>query len=285
VGPSVWRGAYSSASPSRRAAVTPNPLVPRRPPSLDSKQFGLNRWPKGSAPGLARGRGGCDMKKTLQSLTIVVAALTLVPDGSLASRGSLGEPHELDELSRHAPAGAEVECSSEDLVEYEGELIAYDAEALVHPEFASRLERFDEVVAAVATEVYGRPPSLLDHYSAFSCRRASSSGRVSEHVFGTALDVGAFVFPELPEEAPSPPGMPAELRDGFRITVVSHFHPETDSKVDRHHALFFDRLMRALEERDDIFRGMIGPPAAGHDDHLHLDAGPWRYQRYELPFG
>jgi hypothetical protein len=36
-------------------------------------------------------------------------------------------------------------------------------------------------------------------------------------------------------------------------------------------------LTQRLRDRDDIFRCMFGPGHGGHDNHLHLDAAPWRY--------
>jgi hypothetical protein len=195
-------------------------------------------------------------------------------------------PHALDDVRRRLPEGEAVDCEAVTLIEYGGTHIEYNREGEVHPEFAKRLERFEEVVVDVALEVYGRAPVRLEQRSLFRCRRTTSgSGRVSEHAFGNAIDVAAFDFPELPEGADAPPDLPEELRDGFRIDVGTHFHPATDSAIDLRHAQFFHRLMEQLEARPDIFRGMIGPPDAGHETVLHLDAGPWRYQRYDLPFG
>jgi hypothetical protein len=63
--------------------------------------------------------------------------------------------------------------------------------------------------------------------------------------------------------------------------VVRH-HPAagsaaTDAVALKHHE-FFRALETALRQ-SDVFRGMLGPADPRHTTHLHLDMGPWPYER------
>jgi hypothetical protein len=224
-----------------------------------------------------------------RTTSLLAVLLVLVLATANASCGVLEgvssrEQHVLDDVSRRVPAGERVDCSEVPLVPYGGTHIRYSRRTRVHPAFQTRLERFEEVAVEVATRVYGRPPDRLMHYGGFSCRRVRGRAeRMSEHALGNALDVAGFRFPRLARDAEVPEGLPNALRRGFEIDVGRDFLPARDSEVARRHAEFFRELMRELEHRDDVFRGMIGPPARGHRNHLHLDTGRWRYQRYRLP--
>jgi hypothetical protein len=223
------------------------------------------------------------MRSTFLAALAVAATITPGLGCGLADLLSPAEPYALDPLSRRVPAGQPLDCRAGELVSYGGTHLTYHRRTRVHPAFAERLARFEQLAVEVATEVYGRAPSRLYHYGAYSCRRVRGRAeRLSEHAFGNALDVAGFRFGRLPRDAEAPQGLPDALRRSFELDVEGDFHARRDSPVARHHAEFFRRLMEALEERDDIFRGMIGPPARGHHNHLHLDTGRWRYQRYRL---
>jgi hypothetical protein len=155
--------------------------------------------------------------------------------------------------------------------------------ASVHRAFVERLARFELVVAEVAVEVYGRPPKVLHHAGGYMCR-TSWRGRLSEHAFGNALDLGGFTFGAIAkgdlarlhergvELAPSE-------RRSFRIGVGETWRAAGDTNAKR----FFTLLLERVRARDDVFRGMIGPPDPAHTTHLHLDAGPWAFSRYVPP--
>jgi hypothetical protein len=94
------------------------------------------------------------------------------------------------------------------------------------------------------------------------------SGRYSEHAFGNALDLEGFSF------SAGDDGQPA-----VRVRVREAWSEDGSSDAKR----FFARLLARLEDRDDVFRAIVGPPAESHEDHLHLDMGPWSYSRYASP--
>lgn len=154
------------------------------------------------------------------------------------------------------------------LVDYDGDVVPYHRPLEVNPFFRERLQQFEIVVHEVAVEVYGRPPAAIRHFGAYNCRRVRGKPKLSEHAFGNALDVSGFEFePDPRGKGPAP--------QGFRISLLEHWRAR--SGVERHHAHFLRRLAEELARRPDIFRGMLGPGAPGHDDHFHFDVGPYRY--------
>jgi hypothetical protein len=171
----------------------------------------------------------------------------------------------LDEESRKAPRQGKLDCPVVQLVDYAGDRVAYHKPVRTNPFFRERLQRFEEVVHEVAIEVYDRPPQSIRHFGVYNCRRVRGKAKFSEHAFGNAIDVGGFEFG--PGDGP--------LRDGFRVSVLDHWDARTGEG--RLHSRFLYRLADALSQRPDIFRGMLGPGAAGHDDHYHFDMGPYRY--------
>lgn len=172
----------------------------------------------------------------------------------------------LDARDRSAPKNGTLRCSPGELVTYRGVGIPYSAPAQVHPSFTARLERFEGIASEVGVEVYGRAPTTLHHGGAYSCR-TMPSGRYSEHAFGNALDLEGFSFAA------------ADGRPALRIHVREAWRNDGSADAKR----FFARLLERLEERDDVFRAIVGPPAETHEDHLHLDMGPWAYSRYAPP--
>lgn len=172
----------------------------------------------------------------------------------------------LDARDRSAPAGR-AQCASEDLVAYRGVDIRYAAPAMVHPAFTAHLGRFERIAREVAIEVYGRAPKTLHHAGAYACR-TMPSGRYSEHAFGNAIDLEGFSF------AAEGKGRPA-----FRVHVADAWREGGSPEAKR----FFTRLLERLDERDDVFRAIVGPPDPSHREHLHFDMGPWSYSRYARP--
>jgi hypothetical protein len=187
-----------------------------------------------------------------------------------------GDAYALDGVERWIPEGQRVSCARDGLVSYRGDVIRYAGSVLVNPAFRERLGRFEQVVAEVARETYGREPVRIRHYGAFSCRPTRNRSRLtSEHALGNALDVVGFDFGPATKAKPLIAGAPRELRGSFQVRVGRHWAATKGTGAV--HARFLATLTARLRERDDIFRSMFGPGHGGHDDHLHLDVSPWRY--------
>jgi hypothetical protein len=187
-----------------------------------------------------------------------------------------GDAYALDAVERWIPAGQRVTCAREGLVSYRGEVIRYSGSVLINPAFRERLARFEQVVAEVARETYGREPVRIRHYGAFSCRPTRKRARLtSEHALGNALDVVGFDFGPATKAKPLTDGLARELRGSFQVRVARHWSAAKGTAAV--HARFLAVLTERLRARDDIFRSMFGPGHGGHDDHLHLDVSPWRY--------
>jgi hypothetical protein len=190
-----------------------------------------------------------------------------------------GDPYELDQLDRFRDDGSKVECDREGLVSYRGTAVRYYGSVLVNEAFRARLQRFEEVAAAAATEVYGRAPSRIRHMGAFSCRSSRNrSYRLSEHALGNAIDISGFDFAPLPKGGSLDPALPKQLKGAFQVRVARHWD-RSGSPATELHARFLRKLTDSLLERKDVFRGMIGPADPGHTDHFHFDVAPWRYVR------
>jgi hypothetical protein len=207
------------------------------------------------------------------------------PAESLFGRFSARSDHyELDDLDRSGPErGKRPACAHDAIVAYGGRTVHYEAPASVHRAFVERLARFEEVVAEVAVEVYGRAPKVLHHAGGYMCR-TSWRGRLSEHAFGNALDVGGFTFGAITKDdlahlRERGVELGASERRSFRIGVGDTWRANGGANAKR----FFALLLERVRARDDVFRGMIGPPDPAHTTHLHLDAGPWAFSRYEPP--
>ncbi len=210
-------------------------------------------------------------------------------DGEIASffplsRGELwarwnalrGDPYELDGVERRLEDGERATCDPKSMVSYRGSRLRYSGALTISEPFRERLERFEHVVAEVSLEVYGREPSRIRHYGAYSCRSTRNrSWIVSEHALGNALDVVGFDFGSAGKQQPLADGLPSTLKHPFQVRVARHWgKTEGNSAI---HARFLTLLTERLEARDDIFRCMFGPGHGGHDDHLHLDVAPYRY--------
>jgi hypothetical protein len=209
-----------------------------------------------------------------------LGALALAAGALLvAARAGADDPpaYPLDPLPREA-AGGPFRCPEVDRVLYRGESLRYDPPAFVHPSFHERLGRFEEVVRAVAIEVYGRPPRTVKNLGTYACRRMTTdAGWLSEHAFGNAIDVSGFDFDAAPRGAALPPGLPRGFRNGFEVRVLSHWSAKGGHGAV--HARFLRTLARRLAARDDVFRVLLGPAYPGHKSHFHFDVSPFRLVR------
>lgn len=187
-----------------------------------------------------------------------------------------GDAYELDSVDRRLDDGERAACDPKSMVSYRGSRLRYAGALTISEPFKARLERFEHVVAEVALEVYGREPSRIRHYGAYSCRSTRNrSWVVSEHALGNALDVVGFDFGSATKQQPLTDGLPVALKHPFQVRVGRHWGKSAGTSAI--HARFLELLTDRLRERDDVFRCMFGPGHGGHDDHLHLDVAPYRY--------
>lgn len=165
------------------------------------------------------------------------------------------DAYPLDDESRKMAGG---KCPLVQTVPYEGAVVPYHKPVHVNPFFRERLIQFEQVVYDTAIEVFDEPPVSIQHFGAHNCRKIRGKNKMSEHGLANAIDVSGFNF-----------------RD-FKIVVKRDWHGDGDTRR------FLHLLALRLTERPDIFRGMLAPDAAGHADHFHLDAGRYRYARFNV---
>jgi hypothetical protein len=139
--------------------------------------------------------------------------------------------------------------------------VTYSRPPRVRGTFALRLARFEELAQAQAQRVFGRPLERIEHAGTFVCRAIRNSGVASQHAFGNAIDVTAFV-----------------LRGGRRISVRRDF-VRGAAVPEKPAGLFLARLLEQTAA-EGLFRTMLTPDFdSAHAGHLHLDARPgfaWR---------
>lgn len=117
-------------------------------------------------------------------------------------------------------------------------------------------------VQPAAQARFGQPVVGLTQTGGYSCRGmvGSGSGKLSEHAFGNAIDIGGFRLAD---------GRVVKVRSGWR------------SPDEQERAFLRDTLADGCEE----FHTALGPGAPAHHDHFHLDLrnhgrtsqGPKRY--------
>ena len=155
------------------------------------------------------------------------------------SRGALwarwnalrGDPYELDGVERRLDEGERATCDSKSMVSYRGSRLRYAGALTISEPFKERLERFEHVVAEVAFEVYGREPSRIRHYGAYSCRSTRNrSWVVSEHALGDAVDVVCFDFSPATKKQPLTCGLPGALKHSFQIRAYRGLRAGPDSR-------------------------------------------------------
>lgn len=95
--------------------------------------------------------------------------------------------------------------------------------------------------------------NLMGHYSCRN-RNGAASGRLSEHAFGRAIDIGSF-----------------RLRDGSEISVLNDWGSRADGR----------QLREMHRGACGIFGTVLGPEAnAAHRNHFHFDTARYRSGSY-----
>ncbi len=208
-------------------------------------------------------------------LTALALALAAPPDDDLGT-------YPLDDFGRTVPVKGKMQCPDVPRQDYRGVTLHWSSPLSVHAAFATRLARFEALLAELATRFYGRPPSKIRHLGSFNCRRiARYPDLLSEHGLANAIDVSGFDFPALDRPAAKTSTLPKPLRRAFRVTVLGDWNAAaTDAPANSSaaaiHAAFLRALTDALTARADIFRVLLGPAYPGHKDHFHFDMAPYR---------
>jgi hypothetical protein len=105
-------------------------------------------------------------------------------------------------------------------------------------------------VRPAAKQYLGSDIERIETMGTYSCRKVkgNSSNKLSEHAYGNAVDVAAFI-----------------LKDGRRISVLKGWNGSTEERA------FLRRLHESACKR---FGTVLGPNYnAAHKDHLHFDMG------------
>jgi hypothetical protein len=190
-------------------------------------------------------------------------ALDLKRDWSLADRAELARLSSdpamclagLDAVSVNyavlepSSEGMGAGCGVQNALSVDATLAPFTSPQVMTCALAARLYVWQlQTVAPAAEELLGSELVGVESLGSFSCRRVAGSGRLSEHSFGKAADIGAF-----------------RLADGRRISVEdSYWSKGAEGQF----------LRRIHEEACELFDVTLGP-AYNHDhrDHFHLDVG------------
>lgn len=195
------------------------------------------------------------------------------PEASDAAALQPLEAYALDAVSRTIPARGRFTCPDVDRVSYRGTAIRFHKRLPLARAFVPRVAAFEEVVAEVATRVYGRAPTRIRHLGGTVCRRMKTFPEfLSEHAIGDAIDIEGFDFARATraQRAAAPRG----LRGAFQVRIERHWSATRGAGA--LHARFLRELADALIARPDLFRVMLGPSYPGHGNHLHLDTSTFR---------
>lgn len=120
-----------------------------------------------------------------------------------------------------------------------------------------------DVVQPAARKYFGEPVVAVRNAASYHCRRRNSSGggRISEHSFGNAFDISAFV-----------------LASGRAITVEGDWSTIASFFGLSDRASFLKTIHAGACE---TFSTVMGPRAnALHENHFHIDLGRGGYYKY-----
>ena len=154
-------------------------------------------------------------------------------------------------------------CPVVDKVQHPGMYVNYSRPVKVNPYFSQHLMLFEQVVQQIAIQQFGTNAVTVRHFGAYNCRKIRGRNKLSEHAFGNAIDVSGF-----------------DIHDGDEVIKI---RLKKDWWSDTPKALFLHTIANELATRPDIFRGMLGPGDAAHEDHFHFDMGKHRYARISVP--
>ena len=189
---------------------------------------------------------------------------------------AIGAPpaYPLDHIERVIAPRGPVRCPSVPKVYYRGDHVRYHSRVYVNRHFRERLRRFEQVVAQVAIEVYGRAPRAIRHIGTYNCRRIKAWPEfLSEHGIANGIDVAGFDFGPAPRKQRKK--LARRIRGRFRVSVLRHWRAKRES--DAIHQRFLRALVQRLVDRGDgVFRVLLGPGYPGHDNHFHFDMAPWK---------
>lgn len=131
-----------------------------------------------------------------------------------------------------------------------GSKVAIEPAALMNCAMAKAAARFvRDVVQPAAQAAYGEDVAAIAQASAYVCRPRNGTTKLSEHAFGNALDIAAFV-----------------LSKGTRVDVGT----TSDDKADAFQA-------QVRKAACGPFKTVLGPGSdADHATHFHLDLAPRR---------
>ena len=148
-------------------------------------------------------------------------------------------------------------CGYDDGVEIEKSTTPYSAAVVARCPLAATLFLWErDVVQAAAQEIYGQKVSRIGHYGTYACRRVYGrpNGSISEHASANAIDVAEF-----------------RLEDGRTVSLRSDWTGEDEDA----------EFLREIRKGScDLFQGVISPDYnKAHEDHFHLDMGPYDFCR------
>jgi hypothetical protein len=116
------------------------------------------------------------------------------------------------------------------------------------PQAAAMTRWTDAVVTPAAHAHFGMPVVAMKNAASYGCRTRNHKrgGKLSEHSFGNALDISAFI-----------------LADGREISLIKGWRGTAAEQA---------FLREVTGGACGIFRTVLGPGSDGkHEDHLHLD--------------
>lgn len=214
----------------------------------------LGIWVVGTQVVVA-GREAAPERESAQAREIAEVRLALAPHAGAYAFDGL--PRELD---------GELACPDVALIDYPGTSVRLEPAARVAAPFREHLIALEQVARETALHIYGRAPGALLLAASYDCRPVTGNReRLSEHALGNAIDITAIRFD--PD--------PARGKPGFEVRVDRHWDASGDALAEQH-----ARFLRALTQellRRNVFRTLLGPAHANHQDHFHFDMAPHQY--------
>lgn len=146
-------------------------------------------------------------------------------------------------------------CSVLQAVQVERSALAWNRPAAMTCPMAAAIWDYETaVVQPAARRIMGRSVKTLIHAGTYSCRAVKSEdrrNRLSQHALGQAIDIVGFA-----------------LDDGTVINVRRHWDAKGPEK---------DFLRAVSKGACSIFSVVLTPNSNSlHNDHLHLDMGPYK---------